>query len=402
MSQSIIYKSLFEVNIRHHFFLNKGQQEWDSMSQEEKDTQEAKFDVKEILDISPTPDCVKLLNAHNCIFKKTATGILIGIKAEPDEVNVGKFKPYISLNDEETFRFSVQLKDYNFLNYTALSLQSARNRTHILTNSAINDSNLFPALTSIPPVFESGKTYMPGDMLSDSATNQTKLFTALVKTTDNPTGSSDWLTENLGPNIPVSYINVNDSYAAANGIFTYTMKEKDALPIAQINDASGNSINPKIEILQGDFRILQIDMTKFKEGIYSVHVESSNTVYSDDVTFYLLQSSNTPFALVEIKVKSKQTDYDLIVEGDLTSPVFEIRFRNRQTHWRYVGKKFTTPFITDTPLPLTRYGNIEIFKPPDQENSEAVLLPNPSTSLIKAEALKSTNETKYFSEIHIN
>ena len=72
MSQSIIYKSLFEVKVRHHYFLNKGEQVWDSMSVDDKDSMEAKFDVREILDITPTTDCNKALNAHSCVFRKTS------------------------------------------------------------------------------------------------------------------------------------------------------------------------------------------------------------------------------------------------------------------------------------------------------------------------------------------
>ncbi len=401
MSQVILYKNLFEVKVRHHFFLNKGELEWDSMNTEEKNNQEEKFDVREILDITPTMDCKKLLNAHNCVFRKTTSGILVGIKAIPDSANAGKFKPFVSLTNE-TFRFAVKLKDYNFLNYTALSLQSTRNKLYVLSNSNYNFSNIFPSLTGIPPIFEIGKTYMPGDMLSDSATSQTKLFTALAKTTADPVGSADWLTENQGTNTPLSYINLNDSYPVANGYFTYSMKEKDSLPIAHIKDAAGNTINPKMEILQGDFYTLQVDMLKFKEGFYTIKIDSDNPAYHDDVTFYLMQSSDTPFALIEIKVKSIQPAYDLINQGNLNLPVFEIRFRNRHTYWRYISKKFSAPFITEDPLPLTRYGNIEVLKPPEPEETEPVALPNPSVRLIKAEAMVNETETKYYSDIHIN
>ncbi len=402
MSLSIIYKSLFEVKIRHHYFLNKGEQGWDSMSQDDKDSQEAKFDVREILDFIPTSDCIKALNAHNCIFKKTSSGIIIGIKATADTVNAGKFKSFVPLDDNQSFRFLVKLKDYNFLNYSALSLQSSRDKLFVLNNSLTNASNIFPALSTIPPVFVNGTTYMPGDMLSDNAANQTKLFTALVKTTENPVGSDDWLTEAAAPTTPLSYVNVNDSYPVANGFLTYTMTEKDSYPIATIKDARGFTITPKMEVLQGDFMSLQVDLLKYPEGIYTIHIDSDNPAYHDDVTFYLLQSSDTPFALIEIKVKSKQTAFNLTSQEDLLSPVFEIRFRNRRTHWRYLGKIFHTPYVPDNPLPLTRYGNIEIMKPPEPEDTKTIMLPNPSVSLIKAEALTNDDETKYYSEIHIN
>jgi hypothetical protein len=401
MSQIIMYKNLFEVKIRHHYFLNKGEKEWDSMTTEERNNQEEKFDVREILDITPTMDCTKLLNAQNCVFRKTASGILVGIKAKPDSANAGKFNPFVTLTNE-TFRFAIKLKDYNFLNYTALSLQSDRNKMYVLSNNNTNSAGSYPSLSCIPPVFESGKTYMPGDMLSDNAISQTRLYTALVKTTANPTGSADWLTENQGTGTPMSYINLNDNYPVANGFFTYTMKEKDSIPIVQIKDAAGNTINPKMEILLGDFYILQVDMLKYKEGFYNIKIDSNNPAYHDEVTFYLMQGSNSPFAIIEIKVISRQSAYDLINQGSLTSPVFEIRFRNRHTYWRYISKKFSSPFITEDPLPLTRFGNIEVLKPPEPEETETMSLPNPSVSLIKAEALANPIETKFYSDIHIN
>jgi hypothetical protein len=228
------------------------------------------------------------------------------------------------------------------------------------------------------------------------------LFTAMVKTTANPTGSADWLTENQGTDTPMSYINLNDNYPVANGFFTYIMKEKDSIPIVQIKDAAGNTINPKMEILLGDFYILQVDMLKYKEGFYNIKIDSNNPAYHDEVTFYLMQGSNSPFAIIEIKVISRQSAYDLINQGSLTSPVFEIRFRNRHTYWRYISKKFSSPFITEDPLPLTRFGNIEVLKPPEPEETETMSLPNPSVSLIKAEALANPIETKFYSDIHIN
>jgi len=402
MSQSLLYKSLFEVNIRHHFFLNKGEQEWDKMSQEDKDRMESNYDIREIFDITPTQESTKALSSHSCIFKKTSTGILVGIKAEADKANPGKFKSFVPCEDNLTFRFLVRLKDLNFMNYTALPLQGNRDKMFVLSNSLNNTSNAFPSLSAIPPVFIPGNTYMPGDMLSDNANNPTKLFTALVKTGNNPAPSADWLTENGNITTPLSYVNVSDSFPVANGFFTYTMKVKDAKPFATMKNSSGFTIQPKMEVLPGDFQTLQVDLLKYPQGIYSIHIDSDDPTYHDDVTFYLLQGSETPFAMIEIKVKSKQPAYDLFNQGDMLSPTYEIRFRNRRTHWRYLGKLFNPPYVLENPLPLTRYGNIEIMKPPEPEDTKTIMLPNPSVSLIKAEALIHTEEKKYYSEIHIN
>lgn len=402
MSQSLLYKSLFEVKILHHFFLNKGEQEWDKMSQVDKDRMESNYDIREIFDITPTPESTKALSSHSCIFKKTSTGLLVGIKAEADKLNPGKFNSFVPLADNLTFRFLVRLKDLNFMNYTALPLQGNGDKIYVFSNSLNKTPNTFPALSAIPPVFKSGNTYLPGDMLSDSANNPTKLFTALEKTSNNPTLSADWQTEIGNATTPLSYVNVNDRYPVANGFFTYTMKVKDAKPIATLKNSSGFSIQPKMEVLPGDFQTLQIDLLKYPQGIYSIHIDSDDPTYHDDATFYLLQGSEVPFALIEIKVKSNQPAYDLFIQGDLRSPTLEIRFRNRWTHWRYLGKLFNPPYVLENPLPLTRYGNIEITKPPEPEDTKTIILPNPSVSLIKAEALMHTEEKKYYSEIHIN
>ena len=106
--------------------------------------------------------------------------------------------------------------------------------------------------------------------------------------------------------------------------------------------------------------------------------------------------------MIEIKVKSNQAAFNLIEVDHLLSPTFEIRFRNRRTHWRYVGKIFETPYVVENPLPLTRFGYIEIIKPPEPDDTKTVMLPNPSDSPIKAEALINTDEKNYYSEIHIN
>lgn len=402
MSQTILYKSLFEIKLLHHFFLNKGEQEWDKMSQEDKDRMESNYDIREIFDIIPTQESAKSLSSHSCIFKKTSSGLLVGIKAEADKTNPGKFKSYIPLADNLTFRFLVKLKDMNFMNYSALPLQGNQNKMFVFSNSLNNTSNSFPSLCAIPPVFKPGNTYLPGDMLSDSAGTQTKLFTALIKTGNNPTLSSDWLTETGNATTPLSYVNVNDSYPIANGFFTYTMKVKDAKPIATMKNSAGFTIQPKMEVLPADFQTLQVDLLKYPQGIYSIHIDSDDPGYHDDVAFYLLQGNETPFGLIEIRVKSKQSSYDLFNQGDLLSPTYEIRFRNRRTHWRYIGKLFDSPYVLENPLPLTRYGNIEIMKPPEPEDTKTIMLPNPSVSLIKAEALIHTEEKKYYSEIHIN
>jgi hypothetical protein len=86
----------------------------------------------------------------------------------------------------------------------------------------------------------------------------------------------------------------------------------------------------------------------------------------------------------------------------LRSPVYQLRFRNRATHWRYVGKQFNAFSVTTNPMPLTRFGVIDNVSVPDKNGTPVDDLPGPEVTMIKAEALAVEAEKKFYSEIHIN
>lgn len=396
MSQSIIYRNLCEVKILHHYFLDKGEEAWDKMNQADQDKMLATYDCRDIFTVIPTSSCGKHLRSHQCIFKNTQTGFFIGVKVKPHEFQPQAFQPFIPMEENLTFRFLIFTKDLSMLNYTALPLQDTRNKVYVFKNGSSMQAYAFPSLSAIPPVYENGRNYKPGDMLSDDTANQTKLYTALVQTGNDPAISEDWLTEEGDANTPMSYANYNDRYLLVNGFYTYVMKTKDAIPVATLKNSSGQIIHPRIEVLPGDFYSVQVDMQQFPSGIYSMHIACDAPEYHDDVHFYLLNESEVPFGMIEIKVQSGQAAFNLLDNQQLLSPVYELRFRNRKTHWRYVGERFNENSYTLNPFPLTRFGFIEDISVKDKDNNDAENLPNPNDRMIKPE------EQKYFSEIIIN
>ncbi len=398
MSSSIIYKTLFEVKILHHYFLNKGLLLWDKMTnQEEKDEIESNYDIRGVLEIKPSSDCKKILDNYNCIFRRTSFGISICIKAKTNNKQPIRFTPLKPLDKDLTFRFLIRLNDLNFMNYTALPLKNNKGKMFVFKNYTVSTSINFPSLNSIPPVYEPEKEYMPGDILFNQATTPPELLTALVKTTKNTFIEKEWLKETYS-----NYANVNDRFPVVSGFFLYKMKEANTYPIATINTFSGNTIEPKMEILPGDFYTLQVDMRNFPPGFYSINIVNDSFSYSDDITFYLLRQNEIPLGLIEIKVKSDQAVYDLTNLDYLRSPTYELRFRNRLTHWRYVGQDFDDNSVTENPLPLTRLGLIKTVKVKDKHGNYVEDLPNPSVTMIRAEALTETSKKRFISEIYIN
>jgi len=403
MGMTISYKVLFEIKIMHHYFLNRGEEIFDSMSDVDKAQMMLKYDAREIFEIVPTKECSRILNAHDCIFKATSTGVIVGLRAESDDQDPPKFNAFTALADDQVFTFLLKIRDFNLLNYTALPFKTESSNAYIFQNLVTGGTKRFPALSAIPPVFEAATEYFPGDMLSDNSNIQTKLFTALKKTTQNTSTVSDWKTELLTDNLPLQYINVNDQYSLIRGIFNYKVKNDDVEPEATVKTAAAVTVTPKVTVLPGKARTFQIDMRGFPDGFYTIHFESAAPAYSDDIGFYLLQEKESPFGIICLHVKSDDPTYEMFdQQGFLRSPTYELRFRNRSTHWRYVGEKFNAASITDTPLPLTRFGFIENVKVKDKDGQFVEDLPNPSVSMIKTEALTKINERNYYSEIHIN
>jgi hypothetical protein len=401
MSFQIIYKDLFDINILHHYFLNKGEDAYDAMDQRDKAKMELLYDAREVLEIVPTEECRDLLAAHQCLFKATRTGLIVGIKASRDSILPAKFNPFSELSDDLIFRFLIKNKDQYFGDYTALPLNVNRDGIYVFKNYKVTADAKFPSLSANPPVFKPLTDYFPGDMLADNAVNPAKIFTALYKTSQPTSNATDWLSETGDATTPLSYANISDRYPVVSGILNYTMNVQEALPEATFKNLSGVVLNPKTVVTPGDFYTLQADLRTFPEGFYSLHVECSNPVYQDDLIFYLIQNKDIPFGMIEIKVKSDLAGYDLLDQGHLRSPVFQLRFRNRRVSWRYSGKYFNSPYVVPEPLPLTRFGHIDITKPPAPEDSNPIMLPNPSDPVIRPEALIKPTETKYYSDIQI-
>jgi hypothetical protein len=373
------------------------------MNDTEKANMMLRYDVREIFDITPTDECNKLLRAYNCIFKITSTGIVVGLRAESDGLVPPKFKPFMTLEDDLKFTFLIKLRDMDFMNYTALPFTGNSGQLFTFQNTLAGSPRKFPALSTIPPIYKAATEYLPGDMLSNSVNNQTKLFTALRKTTKVTSTAGDWLTEKSTDNLPMQYINVNDRHQLVRGMFSYQVKVADVEPLTTIKTATGITVTPKVTMLPGTFRTLQVDMREFPEGFYFIHIESTTPAYTDDVAFYLLQQRESPFGIIQLNVKSDDVAYNMLdPQGFMRSPTYELRFRNRFTHWRYIGEKFNDDSVTDNPLPLTRFGFIENVKVMGNDGEFIEDLPNPAVSIIKTEALVKTTEKNFYSEIHIH
>lgn len=403
MGVTITYSILFEVKILHHYFLNKGVKNFATMTADKQAEMMLLYDMRDIFHITPTAQSKKDLDRHRCLFKQTATGCIVGMKAEIDKGPPKTETPFHHLDDDLILTFHIHLRDYNLLNYTALPLTGNAGRIYLFSNRKGAGTKRFPSLCALPDTFSNGSSYLPGDMVVNNTATPTKLWTARLKTNANPVSSADWLTENQSEGLPMSYANENDRYQLVRQQLLYTVKTANVEPDIVIKTAAGTVVEVKSDIFPGEFRTIQLDLRGLPEGLYSFHAESQDHTYQDDLHFYLLQQQEVPFAILQLTVKSDSATYNMLdSQGHMLSPVYELRFRNRATHWRFIGKSFNASSVTASPLPLTRFGSIDNVSVPDKNGIPVDDLPNPEVTMIKAEALTVEAEKKFYSEVHIH
>ncbi|MGV8136595.1 MAG: hypothetical protein AB2L20_15405 [Mangrovibacterium sp.] len=400
MSVTVAFEVLFEVRILHHYFLNRANIVFDRMPLAERAALMLQYDCREFLEIRPTTSCEQLLRSHRCIFKQTASGFVVALRAEQD---LGKHYPFIPFNDDDFFTFSIRLTDMDFWNYTALPFSGNSGNIFVFSNRQATMPLLFPWLMVSPPVYQAGKEYLPGDMLGDKAGDPGKLFIAKVRTKKKTSVASDWTEEKKAEGFPMYYAGGEDRMPVWMDHVNYTPGVSGLTPELTLVSETGQVLTVPFETLPGDPPVFQLDLGRFPEGVYTLHAQSASPAGSEQIRFFLHHGRETPFAMIHLAAKSNVEAYQIAGnEQELKSPVYEIRFRNRATHWRYIGKDFDKESVTAEPLPLTRFGVITDVAVPGRDGMMIEDLPNPSDTMVKTEALTIAEEEKYYSEIHIH
>jgi hypothetical protein len=224
-------------------------------------------------------------------------------------------------------------------------------------------------------------------MLVDNQATPTKLFIAQKKNNLNPTAGAtpagNWITDPLVGGKPLAYAGSSDLIRQFGRIFSYQATVAGKAPVLTIKDRAGNVINIVTSMETGPLNIIKADLGGLPEGLYTAHL--ADTGYTDDFPFYYSTDASA-WAFIDICVKTSGATYNLLqADTTLKSPVFSLRFKNRATYWRYIGKTFGAASVSDNALPLTRQGFISV-KVNDVNNKPTTIdLPNATASLIKPE-----------------
>lgn len=399
MGFTLTYKTLFEVKLLHHYFLNKAGDLFDNMSDADKSIALKGYDVRDFISIEPTAECARVLNRYHLIYKNTPSGLIVGTRATQ---NAGKSFPAFAVEDGLRFTFKVYFDDIFFSNYTALPLSKNRSAMYYFQNRKTNSPKKFPHLTQFAAAFTGGETYSSGEILSDNAAAPTKLFIA-KKISNNAPPHADWINDDLVAGKPLQYATRKDLLPVYTDSIRYNTNETNLTLAVSIKNRSGDTITPKFEtVTENDKSVALVDIHFLPEDFYTIKLEDAGKPYSKEFSFYRLSAPSNADALIDIIVKSDDAAYNMLAgDGSLLEPVYELRFKNRSTVWRYLGEKFTN-LPTSGPHPLTKKGLVPVTVS-NKDGNPVADMPNPNVNMVKTEhpALDNTHY-EVISEIYIH
>lgn len=307
------YERLFEIHLLHHYWLDEGSTVFDLIpSQTKRDDRLLSYDMRTFLSMAPAAGSAKILKGSNGVYKNTALGCIVGV-------------PINAILPEDTnFEFIVTVKNPTFHNYTALTL-----RPHKITElyyqpekKTYRYKENVPVLTNLKGASRgtgSGKTLFlsseipaltPGDQVESLVLSGGAL---LQLTSDQPDAAAQELA----------------SDAATLPVFVHQNDVPVIEPPAGLVGAPERGILLSKDIPDNVFALIRITMKR-----------------ADDEAFSCIGSDG--------KAKT-------------TCPVFQIRFKNRSTIWKYKDKSAGDAVSFEShPLPLTHYGNAGTKQKPSE------------------------------------
>lgn len=344
------YKSLFNINIHHGYFLDKGNDKYlpidlvndVKMLPEDKNKALKEYDFSEFLNIIPTPFTQRIFKNHKMVFRKNAKGFTV-------LVNTKELKPLIPFNNAITFTFALQATDPYFLNYT--------NVDTLLKNELYLFTNVVPGnLVDFENIFENNGGAIDTRFALDAT--ETRNLIKEIAAED------------------ASFFATSNPFSIANAIqlinTDITLENNQAKKDEKIAEVLDKAI-----------------LIKKQQNILGyVRLTIKGTATEQDLLTYL---NNEQF------VKELY-------------PNFTISFVNRKTKWRFFSAIDNKIFITKEEKWLSKNGFTEIIgKPPDNltltdltpEPDKEYVFPNPTVESITTEEGGTVEENKYYSEIFI-
>ncbi|MBL4605330.1 MAG: hypothetical protein JKY02_06650 [Flavobacteriaceae bacterium] len=306
------YKSLFNLNIHHGYFLDKGAEKFltiesddDKMSKEDKEASLKEYDFSEYLILKPTQSTQRIFKNYKVVLRKHSEGFRLLANTLENET---KYEPIIPFENDVTFTFELQSTDPYFHNYTELSI-ATEPKLYLFTNIKPN--------------------------------GQEDSFETISENKGGPIDSRFLLTKEASRALITTIAAEDESFASIDGQFTITHSIQF---IEEDETLSTNEKESKITDLLNQF----IQRKKQQRVVGYVRL----TIKGDG-----------DIGLLDFN-EGQQTIKE-------TTPEFTISFINRKTFWRFYSSSDDIILTTKNKKWLSKNGFTEIIgKSTDDDPSD--------------------------------
>lgn len=298
------YLRLFEIRLLHHYWLDEGATIFDAIaSQEKRERRLSSYDLRSFLSVTPTAATASVLAGLRAVCKETSLGSIVAVPS-------GTVVPPDTVLD-----FVLRIRDSGFDNYTALTLRP-RNIYEIFhqpEKKLYRYKENVPVLSNLSGAFRTtggakalflSREY-PVVAPDDQVESLVAAGGALLQLTGDQPGAG---TRQIAADVTTVPVFLNQADAPA------------IVPPPGLTGAPARGVELTGDLPDDLFALVRL-----------------NAVRGDDADFSFVDGSGNP-----------KTPH----------PVYQVRFRNRSTTWRYLHN---TTGILDAqepvPLPLTFFGN---------------------------------------------
>lgn len=400
MSFATTYKRLAAVNILHPWYLDTEQQRFYELSAADQDAvftaqlQTGRYALLQDMVLEPTPSTAALLRGHKIIYRQIPQGLLLGVAVEA--VASGgqlRYRPQIIPDNNLRLQFYIRIKDPLLLSRSNLRINPVFPAIYYFTNDAVTAGKTFPSLSVPVQDFADGRLYEMGETAIVNGTpSQASTPTSTAAQGWTALADKQYISEYDRILLPFNFTYRIET-AGITEATVELRKDADVVKALEFQRPEGLQEAPL------DFRPKQNE-APLENGMYTLAVSGSNN-YERTYTVYLNNTLYRPevWGLLDIALHTSDAAFDLLDDEGLLAapghPVFELRFLNRATYFKYYFQQKEPPvndpawdnlpvpagmqkvIISKQPIPLMRaYRKISY---------DTAQLPNPDGRLISRE-----------------
>lgn len=388
-----LYRKLFEVEIRHDYFLLPGPGEMFP----------ADYDVSRFLAITPSDRTLQIMKDRRMVLRVNKKGFTVFVHAEFINTATG-YAAVVDFDPNIVLSFYWRLNDRHFINFTNQRLTETVRGVYYFSNRGASQQGgvtyLNKAIHAFGTTYLGEPLYRLGDLVSEGGETY-EMIDKETPPVNFPGNASSWQKINTSV---VNYVNPDDRLRWQSPRFRH--ERANSHPAEFINyklfDVDNQPVDlgliPGTDKPQNEYRAPangfepvnhSIDMSHLEPGRYSLEIVDLNAAAAQ--SFYLMDPLNMPgfFGVSEFFASGAALPFQFIREDaglqrwvlDDPPKVFVIRFRNRLTRWKYLNQNQTVFHQPAAPRPLTKsYSGYQILVPGGTLN-----LPDPDVDNILPE-----------------